>query len=226
MNRKMNGLKWMATAGLISAMVVQAPLVSFAATTGAHTVVDANHDGIPDKWETQYHLSGADIPKRDDDKDGLTNLQEYLAGTNPRMADTNKNGISDANEDNDKDGVNNRQEFVLGTNPLLSDTNKNGISDADEDNDHDGLTNEQEFQIKDNPNSKDSDKDGISDANEDFDKDGQTNLQEFESGTNEEIDKTVMEDTHTGDTATTPSAITFEHTTGAAIELTELDGND
>jgi hypothetical protein len=49
---------------------------------------DADNDGIPDAWEQQYGLSGGNPndASQDADGDGLSNLQEYLAGTNPTNA--------------------------------------------------------------------------------------------------------------------------------------------
>jgi spore coat protein CotH len=47
---------------------------------------DSNNDGLPDSWQLQYFSSLADpqsAPGADPDGDGFTNLQEYLAGTNP-----------------------------------------------------------------------------------------------------------------------------------------------
>jgi len=49
---------------------------------------DRDGDGMPDDWERAYALdpdSPADAAL-DSDNDGLTNLQEYLSGTNPRDA--------------------------------------------------------------------------------------------------------------------------------------------
>lgn len=42
--------------------------------------------GIPNKWIQQYRLdySDAKLPERDTDEDGFTNLEEFLAQTNPR----------------------------------------------------------------------------------------------------------------------------------------------
>lgn len=51
---------------------------------------DTDGDGIPDAWMTRYfgHPSGKpedlSTAKQDADDDGMTNLQEYLAGTDPR----------------------------------------------------------------------------------------------------------------------------------------------
>jgi len=54
-----------------------------------YNVPDADGDGLPDFWENQFGLradssTGDDGPDGDPDGDGFTNLQEYLAGTNPR----------------------------------------------------------------------------------------------------------------------------------------------
>jgi hypothetical protein len=50
---------------------------------------DGDHDGIPDDWELAHGLDPFDQDDAllDSDKDGKTNLEEYLAGTNPQMFD-------------------------------------------------------------------------------------------------------------------------------------------
>jgi hypothetical protein len=77
-------------------------------------------DFLPDAWEAEFGLDNSDNglhnqlgegERGDFDEDGLSNLEEYLAGTNPSVADT------------DLDGETDYQELkVLGTNPLLSDS--------------------------------------------------------------------------------------------------------
>jgi hypothetical protein len=47
-------------------------------------LLDNDGDGLPDAWETTYSLSE---PEADDDGDGFTNYQEFLAGTHPRDED-------------------------------------------------------------------------------------------------------------------------------------------
>jgi hypothetical protein len=47
---------------------------------------DRDGDGLPDDWELAHSLNPADANDAalDSDRDGLTNLQEYLAGTDPQ----------------------------------------------------------------------------------------------------------------------------------------------
>jgi hypothetical protein len=60
---------------------------------------DRNHDRIPDRWEKKHHLSlHVKQTRRDQDHDGLNDLGEFKAGTNPRDADSNDNGIEDGAE--------------------------------------------------------------------------------------------------------------------------------
>jgi uncharacterized protein (DUF1800 family) len=98
---------------------------------------DHDEDGMPSAWETTHGLninSAADAAL-DNDSDGLSNLREYLTGTNPNDADSD--------DDLAKDGV----EVQAGSDPLLAsskpplhhgtpagvvgeDLNGNGMADA------------------------------------------------------------------------------------------------
>jgi chitodextrinase len=73
--------------------------------------VDTNKNGIDDAWELAHGFNlAANIRDLDPDGDGLTNVQEFMHGTDPHNADTDGDGISDG------------QEVALGLNPLVADT--------------------------------------------------------------------------------------------------------
>jgi len=62
--------------------------------------VDTDGDTLPDQWELLYRFdpnSAADA-NIDPDNDGLTNVQEFHAGTNPRDDDTDGGGENDQSE--------------------------------------------------------------------------------------------------------------------------------
>jgi RHS repeat-associated protein len=167
-----------------------------------HPLVDSDGDGLPDEWETYYGLNPqfADDAEFDSDADGLTNRQEYQAGTSPINSDTDGDGMNDGWEvahgidprdtddghaDTDADGLNNLLEYQIGTDP------------KDADSDQDGLTDGQEVQLGTSPLNPDSDLDGMTDGWEnmyglnlfvndgmlDPDNDGFSNLQEYRLGT-------------------------------------------
>lgn len=59
------------------------------------------------------------------DNDGLTNLQEFILGTNPTLADTDGDTIPDGVEDANQNGVVDPGE----SNPALADTDGDGVDD-------------------------------------------------------------------------------------------------
>ncbi len=66
---------------------------------------DRDGNGLPDLWEMTYFGHTGVDPKADADGDGLDNLHEYLAGTDPTKKDT------------DGDGIDDRTELLMGTSP-------------------------------------------------------------------------------------------------------------
>src|SRR2546425_9554109 len=69
------------------------------ALPAAASARDRNHDKIPDRWEKHYRLSlKVSQAHRNQDGDKLKNRQEFRAGTNPRKADTNGDGVDDGED--------------------------------------------------------------------------------------------------------------------------------
>ncbi len=96
---------------------------------------DSDKDGMPDTWEETNlfnKLSAADAAL-DADADGLINRDEFLTDTNPRVADTDGDGVSDALE-----RLNSSDPLVAASKPLFagqswpggSDLDGNGLADA------------------------------------------------------------------------------------------------
>jgi len=161
---------------------------------------DTDGDGMPDGWEVKYNLNPLNPTDAtaDADLDGITNLNEYLSGKNPIVA-----------EDADGDGVPDHVEIKLiyrkpsgewgYFDPNKPDTDDNGNPDGQEDYDKDGMTTLQEIAAGTDPNKSDTDADGVNDGMEislgsdpltpdpwstrDTDGDGLTDLMEIMIGT-------------------------------------------
>lgn len=85
---------------------------------------DTDGDTLPDGWEVGYGLSPTNTATTngatgDIEPDDLNNAQEYAAGTNPKVADTDGDGLSDGTE-----------VLIAHTDPLVPDTDHDGYLDG------------------------------------------------------------------------------------------------
>ncbi|WP_078543515.1 VWA domain-containing protein [Litchfieldia alkalitelluris] len=136
---------------------------------------DEDADELPYSMEIELKTSPTNP---DSDEDKLPDGYEYLIlGTDPAKADTDENGVSDADEDADQDGLTNLEEMELGLDPLNPDSDHDGLSDGEEvnthntdplkeDTDEDGLSDEDELILGFDPLKKDTDGNGIIDSEE------------------------------------------------------------
>ncbi len=79
---KFSGCGYSANCGWISL----SNAIAYVKTSSVAPGTDGDHDGLPDAWEIQYLGGTTATPNADADGDGQSNLQEYLAGTDPTNA--------------------------------------------------------------------------------------------------------------------------------------------
>ena len=82
---------------------------------------DEDSDGLPDAWEILFFGDTSASPDADGDGDGLSNKEENDNTTNPTLADTDEDGLSDGREVNE-----------TMSNPNATDTDGDSLSDGDE----------------------------------------------------------------------------------------------
>ena len=84
---------------LVSLIVGCLSLIALMAAPSGAAAKDRNHDRIPDRWEKAHHLSlKVKQTGRDQDRDGLRNRGEFLAGDKPHDEDTDGDGTEDGDE--------------------------------------------------------------------------------------------------------------------------------
>jgi hypothetical protein len=149
--------------------LVAAALLALAFPTLASAKpVDRDRDRMPDRWERKHKLSvKSDDAARDPDRDGLRNLGEFRAGSNPQRPDSDRDGTLDGHEDRDRDRVDNANEDRERTHPRKKDSDRDGVGDGKEDADGDGLDNHGEDVTGNDPIDPDTDDDGVKDGAED-----------------------------------------------------------
>ncbi len=94
----------------------------------------ADYDSLPDAWEVEHFGGLEQRPGDDPDGDELTNLQEYQAGVDPNLyqTDADNDGLPDIwevtwfanlnqgpSDDPDGDGMTNIVEYRMGANPTI-----------------------------------------------------------------------------------------------------------
>ncbi|GAA5147614.1 hypothetical protein GCM10023340_20290 [Nocardioides marinquilinus] len=153
--------------GFVSPTVVVDPLLP------VRHGVDTDDDGLPDYVEQRF---GSGRGSDDADHDGLDDRQELLSQTDPRLADTDGDGLADARDDTDADGLSNLGELRGGSRPDQADTDGDtlddrrerrlGTSATDGDTDGDGAADADELAVGSDPRTADTDGDGVADGDE------------------------------------------------------------
>jgi hypothetical protein len=139
--------------------------------------LDVDGDLLPDFWESYFKVSD---PDTDDDADGVSNINEWLNGSDPTVKDE-RYGFNNTEahlEDSDNDGLTDQLELAIGINPYDPDSDNDHSNDGAElrlgslpftiDTDDDNLTDGFELEWGSNPVMVDSDMDNLQDLEEFF----------------------------------------------------------
>ncbi len=155
------------------------PLTLLPVDMGCYEFLDSDGDSMADSWELDQFGDLSHDGTGNADSDGLTDVEEYLNGTDPSDADSDDDGLNDGDEVN-----------THGTDPLDSDHDDDGLIDGDEvnthgtdpldsDSDDDGLPDGWEVSYSLDPNNSGGDDGETGDP----DGDELNNLFEYQAGT-------------------------------------------
>lgn len=127
------------------------PGVNAPVSSGCDPEVDVDGDGLQDECFEELYFDGLDQPANGDpDEDGLDNIGEQAAGTNPTVPDS------------DGDGLNDGDEIIAETNPRNPDSDGDDLPDGVETNTGIFVSNEDTGSDPNNPNTDgDSFSDGV-----------------------------------------------------------------
>lgn len=98
---------------------------------GADEFADTDDEGLPDWWQLFYFDALGQDPQADPDEDGLTNLEEYLLGTDPTNPDSAGDGVKDGDspfDDHNWDGIPSWLAVLIGVDPYEMDHSGNSVS--------------------------------------------------------------------------------------------------
>jgi opacity protein-like surface antigen len=105
-------------------IIATATALAALAVPAAANAADRDHDHMRDSWEKHFKLNThRNDARKDKDRDGLKNLTEFRAGTNPRKRDTDGDGVRD-----DREGAGTIKSFDAATGALVVD-----LFDSDQD---------------------------------------------------------------------------------------------
>ncbi len=154
--------------------------------TNGNGIADGREDPDHDGLSNRQRVPGRDEPAQSrHDRDGIETgariptttafeRTEFRAGTNPRDADSDNDGLRDGIEGTRRRRAPNGIEQLVGTNPAVADSNHDGVPDGSEDPDADGLTTLQEV-VRADPEA-DAHADAHADADTDADPDADADL--------------------------------------------------
>jgi hypothetical protein len=105
-------------------IIATATALAALAVPAAANAADRDHDHMRDSWEKHFKLNThRNDARKDKDRDGLKNLTEFRAGTNPRKRDTDGDGVRD-----NREGAGTIKSFDAATGVLVVD-----LFDSDQD---------------------------------------------------------------------------------------------